>query len=136
ADGIGEATAEIPVAELPGFTPLGAPDHRGTARSVPVGGAHALVLLGRTHLYEGHGVAQAVHAVRTACAAGARTVILTNAAGGIDPAYTVGQPVLISDHLNLTGRSPLVGPEFVDLTDAYDPALRAAAKDLDPTLAE
>lgn len=136
ADGIGEATAEIPVAELPGFTPLGAPDHRGTARSIPVGDAHALVLLGRTHLYEGHGVAQAVHAVRTACAAGARTVILTNAAGGIDPAYTVGQPVLISDHLNLTGRSPLVGPEFVDLTDAYDPALRAAARDLDPTLAE
>ncbi|MDL5160295.1 purine-nucleoside phosphorylase [Actinomycetospora termitidis] len=136
ADGIGPTAAEVPVAELPGFTPPGAPDHRGTARSVPVGDGHALVLLGRTHLYEGHGEAQAVHAVRTACAAGASTVILTNAAGGIDPSYAVGQPVLISDHLNLTGRSPLVGPAFVDLTDAYDPALRAVARDLDPTLVE
>jgi purine-nucleoside phosphorylase len=136
ADGIGEPAAEVPVAELPGFTPLGAPDHRGIARSVPVAGGHALVLLGRTHLYEGHGEAQAVHAVRTACAAGASTVVLTNAAGGIDPSYAVGQPVLISDHINLTARSPLVGPQFVDLTDAYDPELRAAARDLDPTLVE
>ena len=136
ADGIGTADAEIPVAELPGFTPLGAPDHRGTARSVSVAGHRVLVLLGRTHVYEGHGEAQAVHAVRTACAAGAGTVVLTNAAGGIDPAYAVGQPVLISDHLNLTGRSPLVGPAFVDLTDAYDPGLRAAARRLDPSLVE
>src|ERR1700712_4143229 len=55
ADGIGTADAEIPVAELPGFTPLGAPDHRGTARSVSVAGHRVLVLLGRTHVYEGHG---------------------------------------------------------------------------------
>ena len=136
ADAIGPADHELAVADLPGFTPLGAPDHRGTARSVAVGGGHALVLLGRTHLYEGHGVAQAVHAVRTACAAGARTVVLTNAAGGIDPGYRVGQPVLIADHLNLTATSPLVGPAFVDLTDAYDPGLRAMARALDPALVE
>jgi purine-nucleoside phosphorylase len=72
----------------------------------------------------------------TACTAGAHTVVLTNAAGGIDPSYRVGQPVLISDHLNLTARSPLVGPAFTDLTDAYDPGLRALARELDPTLAE
>ena len=95
-----------------------------------------LVLAGRTHLYEGHGVAQAVHAVRTACAAGVGTVVLTNAAGGIDPSYRVGQPVLVADHLNLTGLSPLVGPAFVDLTDAYDPDLRATARRLDPSLVE
>ena len=136
ADALGTPTTEIAVAELPGFTPLGAPEHAGTARSVEIGGHRVLVLSGRTHLYEGHGEAQAVHAVRTACAAGARTVVLTNAAGGIDPSYRVGQPVLISDHLNLTGRSPLVGPRFVDLTDAYDPALRDLARELDPTLAE
>ena len=136
ADGLGVAEAEIPVAELPGFTPLGAPDHRGVARSVEIAGRRVLVLLGRTHLYEGHGVEQAVHAVRTACAAGAGTVVLTNAAGGIDPSYAVGQPVLIADHVNLTARSPLVGPSFVDLTDAYDAGLRALARELDPTLVE
>ena len=136
ADAIGPVAAEVAVADLPGFTPPGAPDHAGTARSVEIDGRRVLVLLGRTHLYEGHGVAPAVHAVRTACAAGAGTVVLTNAAGGIDPSYRVGQPVLIADHLNLTGRSPLVGPAFVDLTDAYDPALRAVARELDPDLVE
>jgi purine-nucleoside phosphorylase len=136
ADAFGTPVAEVPVAELPGFTPPGAPDHAGTARSVEVAGRRVLVLLGRTHLYEGHGPAQVVHAVRTACAAGATTVVLTNAAGGIDPSYAVGQPVLIADHLNLTGRSPLVGPAFVDLTDAYDPELRALARAIDPDLVE
>jgi purine-nucleoside phosphorylase len=136
ADAFGPPVAEIPVAELPGFTPPGAPDHAGVARSVDVRGHRVLVLLGRTHLYEGCGPAQVVHPVRTACAAGATTVVLTNAAGGIDPAYRVGQPVLVSDHLNLTATSPLVGPDFVDLTDAYDPGLRALARGIDPDLAE
>ena len=62
--------------------------------------------------------------------------MLTNAAGGIDPSYEVGQPVLISDHLNLTATSPLAGPDFVDLTDAYDPGLRALAREIDPDLPE
>jgi purine-nucleoside phosphorylase len=94
------------------------------------------VLLGRTHSYEGHGVAQVVHGVRTACAAGVRVVVLTNAAGGIAEGLEVGQPVLISDHLNLTATSPLVGARYVDLTDAYSPRLRTLAKEIDPTLAE
>lgn len=136
ADALGEPAAEVAVADLPGFTPPGAPDHAGTARSVEIAGHRVLVLLGRTHLYEGYGEAAAVHAVRTACAAGARTVVLTNAAGGVDPAFGVGQPVLIADHLNLTGRSPLVGPSFTEMTDAYDPALRALARELEPSLAE
>lgn len=77
-----------------------------------------------------------VHPVRAACAAGARVIVLTNAAGGLRPDLAVGQPVLISDHLNLTGRSPLIGAQFVDMTDAYAPRLRKLARDLDPTLAE
>ena len=75
-----------------------------------------------------------MHGVRTAAAAGVKTVILTNAAGGLDADHRVGQAVIISDHLNLTARSPLVGGNFVDLTTLYSPRLRALAKELDPTL--
>ena len=95
-----------------------------------------LVLVGRIHAYEGHDLRHVVHPVRTACAAGVRTVVLTNAAGGLRADFAVGQPVLISDHLNLTARSPLVGAQFVDLVDAYSPRLRALAREVDPTLAE
>ncbi|MDN5920628.1 MAG: purine-nucleoside phosphorylase, partial [Pseudonocardia sp.] len=95
-----------------------------------------LVLLGRTHLYEGHGVDPVVHGVRTAAAAGCRAVVLTNAAGGIREGMSVGQPVLVSDHLNLLARSPLAGARFVDLTDAYSPRLRELARTIDPSLAD
>lgn len=122
--------------ELPGFTPPKVQGHEGTVRSLRVGRSRVLVLLGRTHPYEGHGLDQVVHPVRAACAAGVGTVVLTNAAGGLRAGLTVGQPVLISDHLNLTASSPLTGPRFVDLTDAYSPELRAAATSLDPTLEE
>jgi purine-nucleoside phosphorylase len=91
---------------------------------------------GRTHLYEGHGAAPVVHSVRVAAAAGCRTVILTNAAGAVNADYVVGAPVLVSDHLNLTGASPLVGARFVDLTDCWSPRLRAIAAAVDPALAE
>ncbi|SHN45419.1 purine-nucleoside phosphorylase [Cryptosporangium aurantiacum] len=136
ADQIGEANAEIPLDHLTGFTPPSAVGHVGTVRSLTVGSKQVLVFLGRTHLYEGRGVEPVVHGVRVAAAAGCRTVILTNAAGGLRPGMTVGQPVLISDHLNLTGRSPLVGATFVDLTDLYSPRLRKLAKEIDPTLEE
>ena len=136
ADVIGAASAEVPMAELPGFVPPTAQGHGGTARSVPVGDLRALVLLGRTHGYEGYGVAQVVHGVRTAIAAGVRAVLLTNAAGGLRQSMSVGQPVLISDHLNLTAVSPLVGANFVDLTDLYSPRLRAIAREIDPSLEE
>lgn len=136
ADVLGEAVAEVPMAELPGFTPPSAVGHGGTVRSLEIGGRRVLVMLGRTHGYEGHGTAAVVHGVRTACAAGVGTVVLTNAAGGLREGMTVGQPVLIADHLNLTAASPLVGARFVDLTDAYDPALRAAAREIDDSLAE
>jgi purine-nucleoside phosphorylase len=136
ADLIGEPAHEVAMADLPGFVPPAVTGHGGTVRSVPVGGRHVLVLLGRTHLYEGHGVDAVVHAVRTAAAAGCRSVVLTNAAGGIREGLSVGEPVLIADHLNLTATSPLAGARFVDLTDLYSPRLRERARAIDPTLAE
>ncbi len=136
ADAIGRPSAELAMTELPGFLPPTVAGHAGRLRSVEVSGRRVLVLLGRTHLYEGRGVEPVVHGVRTAVAAGCRTVVLTNAAGGIRPDLSVGQPVLIADHLNLTGRSPLVGPEFVDLTDLYAARLRGLAHEADATLEE
>ncbi|MGQ0715909.1 MAG: purine-nucleoside phosphorylase [Pseudonocardiales bacterium] len=136
ADVLGAPAVELPFTELPGFAAPQVADHAGTVRSVPLDGRHLLVLLGRVHGYEGHGVAQVVHGVRTACAAGVRVVVLTSAAGGIADGLEVGQPVLISDHLNLTATSPLVGPRFVDLTDTYSPRLRSLARSIDPNLRE
>ncbi len=136
ASQLGDPTAVVPMAELPGFTPPSAQGHGGQVLSLRVGAHRVLVLLGRVHAYEGHDLRHVVHPVRTACAAGVRTVVLTNAAGGLRPEFTVGQPVLISDHLNLTARSPLVGAQFVDLVEAYSPRLRAIAREIDPTLAD
>jgi purine-nucleoside phosphorylase len=136
ADAFGTVEASIGIGELPGFAAPTAVGHGGEVRSVRVGDRKVLLFLGRTHLYEGRGVGPVVHGVRTAVAAGVRTVILTNAAGGVNPAYGVGQPVLLSDHINLTATSPLVGATFVDLTDLYSARLRALAKEIDPTLPE
>jgi purine-nucleoside phosphorylase len=136
ADALGQPAVELAVTDLPGFLPPTVAGHAGRLRSVEMSGRRVLVLLGRTHLYEGRGVEPVVHPVRTAVAAGCRTVVLTNAAGGLRPDVAVGSPVLISDHLNLTARSPLVGPEFVDLTDLYAPRLRALAREVEPALDE
>jgi len=136
ADRIGAPEVELSVDTLPGFPPPLGVGHTGKIRSLQVGDRRVLVFLGRTHLYEGRGVEPVVHGVRVAAAAGCRTVILTNAAGGLRDGMTVGQPVLISDHLNLTARSPLVGANFVDLTDLYSSRLRALAKAADATLEE
>ena len=142
ADAIGAAQTEIPLADLGGFPASTVPGHTPTVRSVAAGPVRVLVFLGRVHLYEGLSPATVVHGVRTAVANGCRTVVLTNAAGGIRSGLSVGEPVLISDHLNLTGRSPLTGPpptagqRFVDLTDLYSPRLRALAREADPSLTE
>ncbi|AYF79064.1 purine-nucleoside phosphorylase [Nocardia yunnanensis] len=133
---IGEPAASVPMAEVPGFETPTAQGHQGTIHSVVVGDAPVLLLMGRQHLYEGHAPGQVVHNVRTALAAGAETVLLTNAAGGIREDLSVGEAVLISDHLNLTGRTPLEGANFVDLVDAWDPELRALAREVDPGLTE
>jgi purine-nucleoside phosphorylase len=134
ADGLGAHDHEFPVTDLPGFPAPAVAGHAGTVRSVRIGGIRALVFLGRTHLYEGRGVATVVHGVRTAIAGGCKTVVLTNGCGGLNPGFRPGQPVLISDHINMTAISPIVGPRFVDLTDLYSPRLRALCREVDPTL--
>jgi purine-nucleoside phosphorylase len=133
---LGDPVAVVPMAELPGFTPPTAAGHGGQVLSLRIGEHRVLVFVGRIHAYEGHELRHVVHPVRAAYAAGVHTVVLTNAAGGLRDEYAVGQPVLISDHLNLTARSPLVGAQFVDLTDAYSPRLRAIAREIDPSLTE
>jgi purine-nucleoside phosphorylase len=135
-DALGETTAELSVADLPGFAPPAVAGHAGKLRSVRAGDRRLLVFLGRTHLYEGRGVRSVVHGVRTAAAAGCRTAVLTNGCGGLRETWTPGTPVLISDHLNLTATSPIEGANFVDLTDLYSPRLRALCKEVDPSLDE
>ncbi|NUS10885.1 MAG: purine-nucleoside phosphorylase [Streptomyces sp.] len=136
ADELGTPDVELPITDLPGFPAPSVAGHSGRLRSVRIGGVRALVFLGRTHLYEGRGVASVVHGVRTAVAAGCKTVVLTNGCGGLRPGYRPGQPVLISDHINMTAVSPIAGANFVDLTDLYSPRLRALCRDIDPTLDE
>lgn len=144
ADGLGDVVADVELSDLPGFASPSVPGHRNLARSVIVDNRRVLVLGGRAHLYEGHSPETAVHPVRTAAAAGCRAVILTNAAGSLRREWPVGQAVLISDHLNLTGRSPMVGPappdgypgRFCDLTETYSSRLRALAHQIGPDLPE
>jgi len=136
ADVLGAADHEIPLAELPGFSAPAVQGHGGTVRSVTLGDKRVLIFLGRTHFYEGKGVAAVVHGVRTAAAAGVKTLVLTNGCGGLNPAWAPGTPVLISDHINMTATSPLEGAHFVDLTDLYSSRLRALCKEADPSLDE
>jgi purine-nucleoside phosphorylase len=138
ADLVGTTVATVENADVPGFYAPAVAGHLGSMRSVAVGqtGRRALVFGTRTHFYEGRGVRAVVHAVRTARAAGCTAIVLTNGCGGLNPAWTPGTPVLISDHINLTATSPVEGANFVDLTDLYSPRLRALAHDVDPGLAE
>jgi purine-nucleoside phosphorylase len=136
ADLIGETVVELSVADVPGFPPPTVAGHAGRIRSVSVADRRMLVALGRAHLYEGRGVAAVVHAVRTAAACGCRVVVLTNGCGGLHDKWPPGTPVLIADHINLTGTSPISGARFVDLTDLYSARLRALCQEVDPSLDE
>ncbi|MET9291299.1 purine-nucleoside phosphorylase [Streptomyces sp. NPDC003077] len=136
ADALGEPEHEFLVTELPGFPAPAVAGHGGKIRSYKIGEKRALVFLGRTHFYEGRGVASVVHGIRTAAAAGCKTIVLTNGCGGLRDGMRPGQPVLISDHLNLTATSPIVGANFVDLTDLYSSRLRELCKEVDATLEE
>lgn len=138
ADAIGQVVAEVPFTDLPGFAAPAVAGHGGRIRVVRTdAGRHALIFLGRSHLYEGRGVDSVVHGVRTAAAAGIRTIVLTNAAGGLRPeTQQVGDPVLISDHINLTGANPITGTTFLDLTEVYSKRLRDLVREIDPSLSE
>ncbi|WP_149085802.1 MULTISPECIES: purine-nucleoside phosphorylase [Microbacterium] len=137
ADLIGETVASVPATEVTGFSKPALEGHVGTLRSIRTpGGKNVLVIGARTHYYENHGVRRVVHSVRTAAATGASIMVLTNGAGGIRETWKPGQPVLISDHINLTADSPLEGATFIDLTDLYATRLRDIARTVDPTLDE
>jgi purine-nucleoside phosphorylase len=127
---------EVAVAELPGFAQPTVAGHGAAARSLRAGDVRVLAFTGRSHYYESRDVELVAHAVRTAAAAGCRAVVLTSASGGIRDDLAPGDLVLLSDHINLTGASPLVGGNFVDLTDLYSARLRALCRELDPSLGE
>ncbi|MHA7155271.1 purine-nucleoside phosphorylase [Arthrobacter sp. TMN-50] len=134
---IGETTHTLQSSDIPGFSAPAVEGHVGTVRSVlTASGKRALVVGSRTHYYEGKGVRAVVHGVRTAAAAGAKVMVLTNGCGGLQEQWSPGTPVLISDHLNLTATSPLEGATFVDLTDLYSPRIRDLAREVDPSLEE
>jgi purine-nucleoside phosphorylase len=136
AEMIGTPVAEFDMTEVPHFNAPGVVGHSGKIRSIEINGKRVLVFLGRTHFYEGKGVDAVTHLVRTAAAAGCEIMILTNGCGGLNPDWSPGTPVLIKDHINFTGNSPLHGAHFVDLTDLYSSRLRALCHEVEPTLPE
>jgi purine-nucleoside phosphorylase len=136
AKAFGAPVAELAMTDVPGFLAPTAEGHRGTIASYDVDGVRTLVLSGRTHLYEGHGLRPVVHGVRTAAAAGCTLALLTNANGALRDDLEIGQPVVVRDHLNLTGTSPIEGAHFVDLTDCWSERLRTLAREIDQSLVE
>lgn len=147
---LGSGLSDVASALLPGdpipFSSIGLPaagvaGHAGGIYSGTIGKTKTLIFAGRVHAYEGHPLHVVTYAVRAAIGAGCRTVILTNAAGGLDEHLEVGSPCLISDHLNLTGQSALsganddsVGPRFLDLSEVYSRELIVRALEVDPDL--
>ncbi|MFL5643187.1 MAG: purine-nucleoside phosphorylase [Chloroflexota bacterium] len=132
ADELSDAVA-IPFADLPGWPPATAPGHAGRLLLGTLAGRPVVMLQGRFHMYEGNDPGLVIQPVLLFKALGARIVVLTNAAGGLDPSFGPGTLMVMSDHINLTGRSPLIGPNadelgarFPDLVDAWSPRLRTA----------
>lgn len=132
-----EDRVEIPYGEIPGWPVSTAIGHAGKLVLGSLAGVQVAVMCGRAHLYEGIGADRVAFGVRVLARLGIGTLVVTNAAGGINLDYRPGLLVLISDHVNLQGASPLVGPNdeslgprFPDMSDAYDPALRARAREL------
>ena len=128
-----DGAIEMPYEMIPGFPVPQVVGHSGSLFSVPVGDAHVLVFAGRVHLYEGWDLDDVVFGVRTAVACGAERVLLTNAAGGVNADYAPGDLVMLSDHINLTARNPLIGPNddrlgprFPDMSEVYSQELRTA----------
>ena len=137
ADLLGETIADTAAEDVPGFHAPSVPGHGGRLRTIRLeNGTHALVLGARRHFYEGRDAAATAHGVRVAAAAGGSTLVLTNGCGGLNPEYSAGSVVLLEDHINLTGATPLTGANFVDLTDLYSSRLRDVAREIDPSLPE
>ena len=133
ADGVDERVT-IPYGDIPGFPASAVVGHSGTLVAGTVRGVPTVVLSGRVHYYEGHPMPAVVFPARVLGLLGCRTVIVTNAAGGIDRSFKSGNLMLIEDHINLFGTNPLVGandedlgPRFPDMSDAYRKDLRSLA---------
>lgn len=133
--GVAQALADavdMPYRDLPAFPVPGVGGHAGMLRAGRLGAREVLVLSGRQHAYETGTVDGMKGAVRTLAALGVRVLLITNAAGSVRPAMRPGDLMLVDDHLNLVQRSPLIGEagdgRFVGMADAYDPALRALAR--------
>ncbi len=135
ADHLGEEIGRMPLASIPGFCAPVVAGHGGDLIAVRTGsGRIAAVLTGRTHFYEGRGVEPVVHGVRTVAALGATTLVLTNGCGGIRRDWAPGTVVAISDHINLTGATPLRGATFIDMTSVWTPCLIELVQGLDPDI--
>lgn len=126
-----EDLVKIPYRDLPHMPSSGVPGHAGNLCFGRVGSVPVVCMQGRVHLYEGHSIDKVVHGVRTMARLGVHAVLITNAAGGLEPSWSPGDLMVVADHLNLTGTSPLVGPNdealgprFPDLSVAYDSELR------------
>jgi purine-nucleoside phosphorylase len=127
AETLGSGCPSTLLSTLPHFSTFTAPGHRAEAWSVPIGPSRVLILAGRSHLYEGADLSDVVHPLRTGLATGCGTVILTAAVGGLHDDLPAGALVTVADQINLTGRTPLEGPQFIDMVDAYDAELRQIA---------
>jgi purine-nucleoside phosphorylase len=132
ADGL-DGLVKIPYRDLPHMAASGVQGHPGNLCFGRAGGVPIVCMQGRLHLYEGHPVDKVVQGVRLMARLGVGAVLLTNAAGGVEPSWRAGDLMVVEDHINLSGASPLVGPDdgtlgprFPDMSAAYDPALRAA----------
>ncbi len=132
----GKIVWSVAGSSIPGFFAAEVQGFSGQICSIKLQSGKHVLVLPRTHLYQGHGVEAVAHPARTAAAAGAKFMVLTNGAGGLNPDWKPGEVFLISDHINLTATSPIEGAKFVDLTDMYSPRLRQLAKKLDPSLQE
>ncbi len=135
ADALADARA-IAFEELPGFPRTTVQGHKGRLVYGTLAHAPVLALQGRLHMYEGHDAATVAFPARVVGVLGARALIVTNAAGGCNPSFAPGDLMRITDHLNLTGKNPLsgpnedrLGPRFPDLTHAYDPRLATALEE-------
>lgn len=131
-----QAADDVPLATLHGFEAPTVSGHGAVVRSLRTGEVRVLAFTGRSHYYESRDVDRVAHAVRTAAAAGCRVVVLTSASGGMRDDLAPGDLVVVSDHINLTGASPLTGARFLDLTDLYAARLRALCRGIDPSLRE
>ncbi len=129
-----ESAVRVSYGDIPGFHIPTVQGHQGELVAGTLGGVPVIAQSGRFHMYEGHSASDAVLPIRVFAALGVETVIVTNAAGGIRRSFRPGTLMLISDHLNLTGRNPLEGPvlegetRFPDMSEAYDAELRATAR--------